>query len=239
MTAILFLNASSVSILTISSSTSAIIMPPFVGFSRYASSMNSTPPRADLNISRVLPLAWLAKPVTKSLAEHSTTSLLASNPSIESMRPILRATVVLPVPGAPANMKFSCRFSSGSLPSDLENSIASFIFSSLSLMPLTPIMSSKSLFGSSDMATSCSTVKKSCATRAALARSSADIPCKRFSIFCTALDSKLLTAPALPKFGSLRSSARLFTAARAVFRSIFRSSRFAFCCRIQRRSSSL
>ncbi len=73
----------------------------------YASSINSTPPMASRILSRILIAVCPKYSPTTSLLVHSTICPLLSTPSSLYMRPIRRATVVLPVPALPLNTRCS------------------------------------------------------------------------------------------------------------------------------------
>ena len=67
-------------------------------------------------MSRVLAAVCPTKPVENSEAETCTTSDDGSTPRASKSMPKRRATVVLPVPGAPWKQKVSARSSTGSRP---------------------------------------------------------------------------------------------------------------------------
>ncbi len=73
--------------------------------------MKSTPPRARVNAAAVLGPVWPTYSPTRSLRSTSTRWPTRNMSSALSRRPYSRATVVLPVPGLPANTR--CRVSGG------------------------------------------------------------------------------------------------------------------------------
>mmetsp|Transcript_114444 Transcript_114444/g.369810 ORF Transcript_114444/g.369810 Transcript_114444/m.369810 type:complete len:210 (-) Transcript_114444:2174-2803(-) len=208
--------------------------------------MNRTPPSALRKTSRVCLPAWPAKPVQRSVAEHSATSSLARRPSAFRRRPMMRATVVFPVPGRPPKKKLSSISCSGSRPWRLANAIVPMKRCTCSFtapQPISPenVLSMKPL-GSARMVSRDwppSSARKSLACSAAAATCCRLQPLSRVIILALALDSRFATAPPLPKCSSVRRwSASTLTAASAVSRSTCMSICRTLARRMARRSSS-
>mmetsp|Transcript_24127 Transcript_24127/g.43028 ORF Transcript_24127/g.43028 Transcript_24127/m.43028 type:complete len:236 (+) Transcript_24127:130-837(+) len=215
MTTILPLYSSSVSSVTISSTASCMYERPSGSYSRYASSMNSTAPRAESKMSLVLAPVCPTKPVLKSEADTCTTSADGSTPNASKSMPNRRATVVLPVPGEPWKQKVSARSSTGFRPALLAASMTAWYSNSRVLMFSHPIKPSKTSEGSSMYGSS--TTKSSSKSSFLAARSAGGRPSNLASARTTAPLTALSTAPALPKLGRIRALARsLRTACLAV-----------------------
>mmetsp|Transcript_25996 Transcript_25996/g.57531 ORF Transcript_25996/g.57531 Transcript_25996/m.57531 type:complete len:202 (-) Transcript_25996:1983-2588(-) len=199
--------------------------------------MNSTLPLASCITLAVALAVCPTKPEVRSLALISTTSAVGSSPSEWKSCPILRATVVLPVPGEPTKRKLNSTKSLGSEPSLLAHVMVSLYSRSLSRIFPTPTRS-ENMSSSPPAVGSTPPLQKSSFSSLSSARCPPPLWFfERVWKFSLAVESRLLTAPALPKLGMARACASCSTANSAVGRSTASPSLVALARRIRTRDT--
>mmetsp|Transcript_21417 Transcript_21417/g.50789 ORF Transcript_21417/g.50789 Transcript_21417/m.50789 type:complete len:201 (+) Transcript_21417:765-1367(+) len=168
--------------------------------------MKRTDPRAESKMSRVFAAVCPTKPVLNSEAETCTTSAEGSTPSASKSCPMRRATVVLPVPGAPWKQKVRARSSIGSRPARAAASTTAWYSARRVRMASQPTRPSSASAGSAMCAFS--TTKSESSSSVCSARSAGGSACRRLSARSVAVETQLSTVPALPKLGRMRAFAR-------------------------------